>query len=296
MPNQNNISKAALAKMGKKQQKDVMRQWFHERYENPDYSQPYDSEEGEYIYINGGPFDAREELEAEFSSTVKQAAIDELVGELENESTYWTRTDSYDLELYPEDFYEIDAALDNQTPLGNLTHSLSLLKQLLEEKDKLNQKLHRFQLMMIYCFCITSLEAYLSDVFAKRVMNDKKLKIAYLRSEESLKNQKISLSQVFDKYKEIDDLIKKGILDTTFHNLGRIKHLFKEVLHVDIGDISGLSKFVHKRHDFIHRGGKDAKGNEVITTDEEIEDLIKALEGFCATIDEKIIKKPHQNV
>jgi hypothetical protein len=83
-------------------------------------------------------------------------------------------------------------------------------------------------------------------------------------------------------------VIKKEISDTTFHNLGRVQRLFKEVLNVDIGDIANLAKFINKRHDFIHRGGKDTKGNEVITTETEVEDLIKAVEDFCAAIDAKI--------
>jgi len=284
------ISRTALRKMGKKRQQDIMRHWFYERYEDPVNSQPYDSREGGYIFVNGGPYDAREELEAEFSPIVKQAVIDELAKELEDECLYWTHTDSYDLELYPEDedFYEIDAALDNQTPLVNVTQSLVRLRRLLAEKDKMDQSLHKFQLMMIYGFCVTSLEAYLSDVFAKCVMNDKNLKKKYLQSEQSLKEHKIYLSQVYDKYEKIDDVIKKEISDTTFHNLGRVQRLFKEVLNVDIGDISNLARFIHKRHDFIHRGGKDTEGKEVTTTEQEVEDLIKAVEDFCAAIDAKI--------
>ena len=60
------ITRTALGKMEKKRQLDIMRQWFYERYEDPVNSQPYESSEGGYIYINGGPFDAREELETEF--------------------------------------------------------------------------------------------------------------------------------------------------------------------------------------------------------------------------------------
>jgi len=284
------ISRTALGRMGKKRQQAIMRHWFYEQYEDPVNSQPYDSREGGYIFVNGGPYDAREELEAEFSPVVKQAAIDELANELEEECLYWTHTDSYDLALYPEDedLYEIDAALDNQTPLLNLAQSLLRLRRLLAEKDKMDQSLHKFQLMMIYGFCITSLEAYLSDAFAKRVMSDRDLKKKYLQSERSLKEKKISLSQVYEMHEKIDALIKKGISDTTFHNLARVKRLFKEVLNVDIGDIANLTRFIHKRHDFVHRGGKDTEGKEVITTEPEVEDLIKAVEDFCAAIDEKI--------
>ena len=141
---------------------------------------------------------------------------------------------------------------------------------------------------MIYGFCITGLEAYLSDAFAKRVMSDHNLKKKYLLSAQSLKEQKISLSQIYEMFEKIDDVIKKEISDTTFHNLGRVKGLFKEVLNVDIGDISNLVTYIYKRHDFVHRGGKDTQGKEVTTTEREVEDLMKAVEDFCAAIDAQI--------
>ncbi len=48
-------------------QKSVMRSWFYTNYENPSEHTPFESKEGGYIYIWGGPFDAREELEDVFS-------------------------------------------------------------------------------------------------------------------------------------------------------------------------------------------------------------------------------------
>jgi hypothetical protein len=89
------VTPSALKKMGKERQIEFMREWFGERYEDPTVSQPYDSEEGGYIYINGGPFDTREELESEFSLFVKETALEELIEELEADCTDWTHTDRY---------------------------------------------------------------------------------------------------------------------------------------------------------------------------------------------------------
>ena len=60
-------------------QKSAMRHWFNSNYENPANRTPYESREGGYIYIWGGPYDAREELESEFGEFVSRELIEELI-------------------------------------------------------------------------------------------------------------------------------------------------------------------------------------------------------------------------
>jgi hypothetical protein len=74
------------------------------------------------------------------------------------------------------DYYEIEAALSNKEPLANLKKNLDLLSRLLEEKEHFSPDLQKFQLMMVFSFCITSLESYLSDTFARTVLGDKNFK------------------------------------------------------------------------------------------------------------------------
>ena len=49
--------------------------WFRDHYEDPVENTPYCSEEGGYIYIWGGPYDAREEIEGHFAT--QQGAFSE---------------------------------------------------------------------------------------------------------------------------------------------------------------------------------------------------------------------------
>ena len=58
-----------------------MLNWFHSNYENPVEHTPFESREGGYIYIWGGPFNAREELEDVFSDHVPKEALDDLISE-----------------------------------------------------------------------------------------------------------------------------------------------------------------------------------------------------------------------
>ena len=71
-------------------QKQKMREWFFDHYTNPLDNTPYESAEGGYIYIWGGPYDAREELNEEFSGEVPDDIIEELADELNEITIEWT--------------------------------------------------------------------------------------------------------------------------------------------------------------------------------------------------------------
>lgn len=51
--------------------------WFRDNYEDPAESTPFCSEEGGYMYLCGGPYDAREELGARFAAD-DGVSVDEL--------------------------------------------------------------------------------------------------------------------------------------------------------------------------------------------------------------------------
>lgn len=75
-----------------------MREWFAERFEDPAENCPYESAEGGYIYIWGGPFDARDVLFDAFSGEYPDEVIEELATELEQESWEWSAkpSDAFD--------------------------------------------------------------------------------------------------------------------------------------------------------------------------------------------------------
>jgi hypothetical protein len=66
---------------------DRMVEWFYANFEDPAHNTPWD--EGEYVYIWGGPYDAREEIEAAFGNTAAQEAVDEAVETIEDDGDEW---------------------------------------------------------------------------------------------------------------------------------------------------------------------------------------------------------------
>jgi len=60
---------------------EAMVEWFRDNFEDPAEETPYEGAEGGYIYIWGGPYDAREELEDAFPEADEEAirlAVDEV--------------------------------------------------------------------------------------------------------------------------------------------------------------------------------------------------------------------------
>ena len=69
--------------------------WFQRMYEDPAQQMPHDSEEGGYIYIWGGPYEARDEIGDEFGDFVSEEVIDAAVSDVERDGTFcWAPTDN----------------------------------------------------------------------------------------------------------------------------------------------------------------------------------------------------------
>jgi hypothetical protein len=66
---------------------EIMTSWFFENFEDPAHQTPWD--EGEYLYIHGGPYDAREELYEAFDDIACDWVIEAAVNEIEYQGFVW---------------------------------------------------------------------------------------------------------------------------------------------------------------------------------------------------------------
>lgn len=92
---------------------EAMIRWFHENYEDPAVRTPYESREGGYQWIWGGPYDAREEIGDEFSDVADESVIEQAVDDVTRDGFDWApkeRREDYDQEEEPDDgTYSLDA-------------------------------------------------------------------------------------------------------------------------------------------------------------------------------------------
>ncbi|MFA5778794.1 MAG: HEPN domain-containing protein [Elusimicrobiota bacterium] len=262
-------------------QKNVMRNWFYSNYENPAEHTPFESKEGGYLYIWGGPFDAREELEDIFLDYVPKEALDDLVSELESESLEWSGKISS--EGYDEYLYTV--IYDNYEFTETLKSNLNSIKKLI--KINLPPELEQHMNKMLFVNVITSLETFLSDAFIGTVLKDKQLLKDFVRLNPDFSDRKFSLNEIFERIDTIEKEVKKYLLDLIWHNLAKAQQMYHSVLHIDFPeDMNLIYKGIAIRHDIVHRNGKTKSGKNVTVTRDELIKLMDKVNSFAETIDD----------
>lgn len=76
-----------IRRFSREKQVQLIAEWFFSLYEDPANETPYDGREGGYQYIHGGPYDAREAIEAEFKAVVDEDVIDKAIDFVERDGT-----------------------------------------------------------------------------------------------------------------------------------------------------------------------------------------------------------------
>ena len=269
-----------LKDKSKDYQIEVMKEWFSHFFENPAENTPYESREGGYIYIWGGPYYAREELEGEFAGIVLDDAIDELVEDLESESYEWAGQPSDD--NYDDYYYDVISA--NTEFHGTLTESLNNIRKLLNAN--LPGELSNLLNMMLFVYVITALETFLSDAFIGTVIENDQLMRKFVSSNIDFSDKKLTLNEIFDRMDNLEKEVRKYLLDLIWHNLAKAKNIYKNTMDIDFPpDIKNLYKAVAKRHDIVHRSGKTKAGEPIIVSRKEIEELMQDIRYFADHID-----------
>lgn len=194
----------------------------------------------------------------------------------------------------PEPYYEeqYDAIADNSEFFDTFKQDIQRLKELNELK--LNNPLVANTLYrQIYIGIITTMETYLSDAFINTVLSSENYIKSFVENFHEYKTKTIPLNKLYQHIEKMPNECKKNMLDIIYHNLPKVKGLYKDILDVDLGAIGDAHKAVSNRHDLVHRNGKTKKGNCIIISKEDNEILISYMETFIKNIDLQI--KPLYN-
>ena len=279
------LSKDALRVSDSETQSDVMRTWFHQNFEDPAERTPYESSEGGYIWIWGGPYDAREELMSEFSDVVPEDLIEELATELENECWQWAPAPSInDYDQLVEDIALITEFYDN------FSSALVDIKTLLstEVDDSVNTRF----MQMLYVNVITALETYLSDAFISTVVKYPDLMRRFIETTPEFKAEKVSLANV---YKAMDEVEKKAhayLINQVWHRIERVKLMYRDTLGINFpSNLGPIFQAIQSRHDIVHRNGRTKKGEEILITSGKIKELISHMEEFVESVDNQLVEQ-----
>ena len=277
---------------------ELMRTWFFDNYADP-IDLPYNGREGGYQYIYGGPYDAGEELFGTFSEYIEDRFIEALIDDLNSENYEWGKNPDKS-DWYYEQFVDL---MENQyeeiyssiSPLESFNESIGHIKEMLE--IKVTQKKERYMLGMLQVNIITAMETYLAEAFISSLERDSRFMFNFLSKSEEYKIKNIPMSRLFsssgDIEKQLEDIkaeVKASLVDKLWHKLkSTAVPLYKITYNIEFPrEIGVLYKAVAQRHDWVHRNGKDKKGELLEISKTTITELITKVEELVQHIDDRL--------
>jgi len=276
-----------LRKADREHQLDAMRTWFLDHYEDPANCLPYETAEGGYQYIWGGPYAASAELQDEFGGVVPDGVIEDLADELNAISYEWSRPPS-DSDLDEE---LLSAVRSNTEYYSNFSASLKTAERMLKGSSRAS---YREELrLLIFANVVTALETYLSDAFINTVMPDVDLVQKLIETSPHFQQQSIRLSDVIKRARGIEREAQAYLLDFAWHHLARVDRLYASTLGfgLPLSSFGDVLAGIDKRHDVVHRNGRAKDGSPVRLTKEEVAGWIRRVRELVDAIETELAER-----
>lgn len=195
------------------------------------------------------------------------------------------------IEEYEEldDYYEeqIDSIFATKDYYNLFLNEIKNLKRL-NEIDIDDLELQVTLQRQIFSGAITCLEDYLSSTLIREVIQNNNNFKNFVRTFHDIRNEKFILSEIFEKYEQLKDTVKRKLLDIIYHDLPKVKGMYEDSLKINFPGIENLMKDIKSRHDMVHRNGKNKEGETIDISKEVVDALIKRVEKFVEEIDKEI--------
>lgn len=277
-----------LESASEEDQKIAMRAWFHARYCDPAHETPYDSGEGGYQFIWGGPYDPADVLPERFDGFVEEEIIQEIIEEMYAEvGDQWAP-----INYGPPDDYDERFDLQLQTrreALDRLKERLQHARLVLTLEGDVMAK--RLAMNLVFGAAVAALEAFLWETVDYCVEHEEDAMRNIVTNIQALKDQPLKLGEIFDRYDKLKEVVKGYLQNLVWHRWDKVAPLFKMGLNIQPPSFKPFEEALVKRHDIVHRSGHDKSGNPITVTLEEIDVLCNKVEVFAAEIEKKLLER-----
>lgn len=278
------ITTVQLTKLGAELQIEVMRSWFEGAFDPPD-ELPYDSGEGGFQWIWGGPYDPGSQLRSRFSDFIPEKVIEQLASELVDISPEWSgKPDEYG--QYSDDYLS-DLIASGTDPFMTLIGSLADIEDAakLRALKKDGKVLHK----LLFANVISAFETFLGDLFVKTLDKRPEFIESFVRNTGHFQQTKISLSQMYDRLKQIDAEVRGIVQAHVWHRLSDSGKMYKRAFGVKFPEVpEAIKNGIRDRHDIVHRNGKTSDGAEGSWGIAEILALKDAVLGLAGELNDRI--------
>lgn len=142
---------------------------------------------------------------------------------------------------------------------------------------------------MVDAFAVTAMEAYLSGTLIKKVKENDDYLLNAAQKIEDLKDEKMTLYEVVKNPDQAKNRILEKLYEFMYHNLPKIKCIYEAVFGIKIDyPLKDLMSIVRRRHDIVHRNGKNKDGVEIVLTAAMVEQDIDVISSFVKKINDLI--------
>lgn len=187
-------------------------------------------------------------------------------------------------EHYPEedeDYYE--------QQLYEATHTE--IERALDSIEGLNNDVKQFLYRLLYANVITSMETFLGDTLKHEVLQDEESLRKFVETYKPFKDISMNLSDLYVKKENMPVFVKNTLRELLYHDLRKIKPIYRDALGIDLGDVSELYKAVLIRHDLVHRNGKNHEGEEHTITEEMVRELQTRVRDLMNSVNNQIAER-----
>jgi len=221
----------------------------------------------------------------EFDVVNSDPAVLKKIKNLVNGKTVYLQPWDLDEDVY-EDYFneeELEAIVHNENHIAKFENEISNLRALLTIDTK-NIETNNTLKRHIFIGVISTLETFLSEVFIKHTLDSEIYLKRFIKTHPAFKTQKFKLEDIYEKFEKVEDIAKKVMLETIYHNMPVVNKMYSETFEINFPKIDEIQKFVMQRHDLVHRNGQTKKGEEVKVNEGTILNLIENATHFMTSI------------
>ena len=165
------------------------------------------------------------------------------------------------------------------------------IERALDSIEGLESDVKQFLYRLLYANVITSMETFLGDTLKREVLQDEESLRKFVETYKPFKDISMNLSDLYVKKESMPGFVKTTLRELLYHDLRKIKPIYRDALGIDLGDVSDLYKAVLVRHDLVHRNGKNHEGVEHTITEEMVRELQTKVKALMESVNNQIAER-----
>ncbi|WYX00533.1 hypothetical protein WMR86_07695 [Proteus vulgaris] len=186
---------------------------------------------------------------------------------------------------------ELEWEVQHSTQLETFNKHLSLIPKILE--FQVDKEVQFSLLVMLHAHIVSALEGFLASTFIYNVTNSDQLIRKLIETDPEFRTRKFTINEIYAQHSNIKVTVAKYLKNIIFHDMSKVKRMYKEVLTYNFGEITWLFNAILTRHDCVHRAGYDKDGEAVSVSIESINKLITDCRNLAKTIDAHVQQIDH---